>query len=65
MPEISEEEDVAEEADEEMPPVSDDDDDNDDTISFIELLVLLRSGKAGEYQDNHIPAGVCRPATDS
>ena len=52
-PEISEEEDVAEEADEEMPPVSDDD--NDDTISFIELLVLLRSGKAGEYQDNHIP----------
>lgn len=54
-PEISEEEDVAEEADEEMPPVSDDDDDNDDTISFIELLVLLRSGKAGEYQDNHIP----------
>ena len=50
-PEISEEEDVAEEADEEMPTVSDD----DDTISFIELLVLLRSGKAVEYQDNHIP----------
>ena len=54
-PEVSEEEDVAEETDEEMPPVSDDDDDNDETISFIELLVLLRSGKAGEYQDNHIP----------
>ncbi|MBZ7707514.1 MZA anti-phage system associated sigma-70 family RNA polymerase sigma factor MzaA [Klebsiella oxytoca] len=52
-PEISEKEDVTEEADEEMPAVSDDD--NDDTISFTELLFLLRSGKADEYQDNHIP----------
>jgi RNA polymerase primary sigma factor len=49
--EIFEEQDDAEEADEEMPTVSDD----DDTISFSELLFLLRSGKADEYQDNHIP----------
>lgn len=50
-PEIFEEQDDAEEADEEMPTVSDD----DDTISFSDLLFLLRSGKADEYQDNHIP----------
>lgn len=36
-----------------MSPVSDDD--KDDIISFTELLFLLRSGKADEYQDNHIP----------
>lgn len=50
-PEIFEEQDDAEEADEEMLTVSDD----DDTISFSDLLFLLRSGKADEYQDNHIP----------
>ncbi len=50
-PEIFEEQDDAKEADEEMPTVSDD----DDTISFSDLLFLLRSGKADEYQDNHIP----------
>ncbi|EPX2175216.1 sigma-70 family RNA polymerase sigma factor [Serratia marcescens] len=52
-PEIIEEQDEEDGADEEMPPVSDDD--KDDIISFTELLFLLRSGKADEYQDNHIP----------
>lgn len=50
-PEISEEDDDAEEADEEMYSASDD----EDAISFNDLLFLLRSGKAEEYQDNHIP----------
>ncbi|MCR9028967.1 sigma-70 family RNA polymerase sigma factor [Citrobacter amalonaticus] len=50
-PEISEEEDDAEDADEDISSAADD----DDTISFNDLLILLRSGKAGEYQDNHIP----------
>jgi len=52
-PEITEEEDDAEEADEEISSAADDDD--DDAISFNDLLFLLRSGKAEEYQDNHIP----------
>lgn len=50
-PEISEEEDDAEDADEDISSAADD----DDAISFNDLLILLRSGKAGEYQDNHIP----------
>ncbi|HAT6801188.1 TPA: sigma-70 family RNA polymerase sigma factor [Citrobacter freundii] len=50
-PEISEEEDDAEDADEDISSAADD----DDAISFNELLILLRSGKAEEYQDNHIP----------
>lgn len=51
IPEVSEEEDDAEEADEDMLTASDD----DDAISFNDLLFLLRSGKADEYQDSHIP----------
>lgn len=50
-PEISEEEDDAEDADEDISSAADD----DDAISFNDLLILLRSGKAEEYQDNHIP----------
>lgn len=50
-PEISEEDDDVEEAEEEMPSASDE----DETISFTDLLFLLRSGKAEEYLDNHIP----------
>ena len=50
--EISEEDD-AEEADEEMSSASEDED--EDSISFNDLLFLLRNGKAEEYQDNHIP----------
>ncbi|WP_313123676.1 sigma-70 family RNA polymerase sigma factor [Pseudescherichia sp.] len=50
-PEITEEEDDAEEADEETSSAADE----DDAISFNDLLFLLRSGKAEEYQDNHIP----------
>ncbi|MGJ7071313.1 sigma-70 family RNA polymerase sigma factor [Morganella morganii] len=49
-PEISEEDDV-EEADVEIFSVSGE----GETISFTDLLFLLRSGKADEYQDNHIP----------
>lgn len=52
-PEITEEEDDEEEADEEISSAADDD--YDDAISFNDLLFLLRSGKAEEYQDNHIP----------
>ncbi|MCV5689231.1 RNA polymerase subunit sigma, partial [Escherichia coli] len=50
-PEITEEDDDAEEADEEISSAADD----DDAITFNDLLILLRSGKAEEYQDNHIP----------
>ncbi|MDL4619694.1 MZA anti-phage system associated sigma-70 family RNA polymerase sigma factor MzaA [Citrobacter amalonaticus] len=50
-PESSEEEDDAEDADEDISSAADD----DDAISFNDLLILLRSGKAEEYQDNHIP----------
>lgn len=50
-PGISEEDDDAEKAHEEMYSASDD----EDAISFNDLLFLLRSGKAEEYQDNHIP----------
>ncbi len=50
-PEITEEEDDAEEADEETSSAADE----DDAISFNDLLFLLRSGKAEEYQDYHIP----------
>ncbi|MBD8453239.1 sigma-70 family RNA polymerase sigma factor [Serratia rubidaea] len=49
--EIFEEEDDAEETDEDMSSASYD----DNTISFTDLLFLQRSGKAEEYQDNHIP----------
>lgn len=52
-PEITEEDDDEEEADEEISSAADDD--YDDAISFNDLLFLLRSGKAEEYQDNHIP----------
>ncbi len=52
-PEITEEEDDEDEADEEISSAADDD--YDDAISFNDLLFLLRSGKAEEYQDNHIP----------
>jgi RNA polymerase primary sigma factor len=50
-PEITEEDDDAEEADEEISSAADD----DDAITFNDLLILLRSGKAEEYQDNHTP----------
>lgn len=50
-PEIFEEEEDAEEVGEEMSSASDD----ADVISFNDLLFLLRSGKAEEYHDNHIP----------
>jgi len=50
-PEITEEEDDAEEADEETSSAADE----DDAISFNDLLFLLRSGKAEDYQDYHIP----------
>ncbi|MEN1933488.1 hypothetical protein P4909_17815 [Escherichia coli] len=44
-PEITEEDDDAEEADEEISSAADD----DDAITFNDLLILLRSGKAEEY----------------